>query len=118
MEGKAGAVDELLDGIEIDTVVFAGDDRTDLEAALRLRKLAEEGQLKNLMIVAIDSSAAAGNATVLFPNTTAAGSNLAEKVLEATINIPPLLYQNQGSIVGVYVARDVDFSKVYALEPR
>ena len=56
MEGKAGAVDELLDGIEIDTVVFAGDDRTDLEAALRLRKLAEEGQLKNLMIVAIDSS--------------------------------------------------------------
>ena len=69
-------------------------------------------------LVAIDSSAAAGNATVLFPNTTAAGSNLAEKVLEATINIPPLLYQNQGSIVGVYVARDVDFSKVYALEPR
>jgi type IV secretion system protein VirB10 len=39
-------------------------------------------------------------------------------VLEATINIPPLLYQNQGSVVGVYVARDVDFSKVYALEPR
>jgi type IV secretion system protein VirB10 len=69
-------------------------------------------------LVAIDSSAAAGNATVLFPNTTAAGSDLAEKVLEATINIPPLLYQNQGSIVGVYVARDVDFSKVYALEPR
>ncbi len=69
-------------------------------------------------LVAIDSSAAAGNATVLFPNTTAAGSNLAEKVLEATINIPPLLYQNQGSIVGVYVARDVDFSKVYSLEPR
>ena len=47
-----------------------------------------------------------------------AGSKLAEKVLEATINIPPLLYQNQGSVVGVYVARDVDFSKVYALEPR
>lgn len=55
MEGKAGAVDELLDGTEIDTVVFAGDDRTDLEAAVRLRKLAEEGKLKNLLIVAIDS---------------------------------------------------------------
>jgi type IV secretion system protein VirB10 len=59
-----------------------------------------------------------GNTTVLLPSTTAAGSKLAEKVLDATINIPPLLYQNQGSVVGVYVARDVDFSRVYALEPR
>jgi type IV secretion system protein VirB10 len=74
-----------------------------------------------IKIVATDSNPAngtAGNTTVLLPSTTAAGSKLAEKVLEATINIPPLLYQNQGSIVGVYVARDVDFSKVYALEPR
>jgi len=55
MEGKAGAVDELLDGTDIDTVVFAGDDRTDLEAAIRLRKLFEAGQLKKLVIVAIDS---------------------------------------------------------------
>jgi len=71
-----------------------------------------------IKIVATDSNAATGSTTVLLPSTTAAGSKLAEKVLEATINIPPLLYQNQGSIVGVYVARDVDFSKVYALEPR
>jgi trehalose-phosphatase len=55
MEGKAGAVDELLDGTDIDTVVFAGDDRTDYEAAIRLRKLADEGRLRNLTIVAIDS---------------------------------------------------------------
>lgn len=69
-------------------------------------------------MVATDSNPATGSTTVLLPSTTAAGSKLAEKVLEATINIPPLLYQNQGSVVGVYVARDVDFSKVYALEPR
>ena len=69
-------------------------------------------------IAAIDASASTGNSTVLLPSTTETGSKLAEKVLEATINIPPLLYQNQGSVVGVYVARDVDFSKVYALEPR
>ncbi len=55
MEGKAGAVDELLDGTAISTVVFAGDDRTDYEAAQRLRKLADEGQLEKLLIVAIDS---------------------------------------------------------------
>lgn len=55
MVGKAGAVDELLDGTEIDTVVFAGDDRTDYEAAQRLRKLTDQGALKKLLIVAIDS---------------------------------------------------------------
>ena len=69
-------------------------------------------------IVATDNNSTSGSSTVVLPSTTAAGSKLAEKVLESTINIPPLLYQNQGSVVGVYVARDVDFSKVYALEPR
>ena len=57
------------------------------------------------------------NNTLVLPNTTAQGSKLAEKVLEATINIPPLLYQNQGGVVGVYVARDIDFSSVYELRP-
>lgn len=51
------------------------------------------------------------------PSTTANTSKLAEKVLDSTINIPPLIYQNQGGIVGIYVARDIDFSSVYALEP-
>lgn len=55
--------------------------------------------------------------TIVLPSTTANTSKLAEKVLESTINIPPLLYQNQGGIVGIYVARDVDFSSVYALQP-
>ena len=55
--------------------------------------------------------------TIVLPSTTANSSKLAEKVLDSTINIPPLIYQNQGGIVGIYVARDVDFSGVYALEP-
>ena len=58
------------------------------------------------------------NNTLVLPNTTAQGSKLAEKVLEATINIPPLLYQNQGGVVGVYVARELDFSSVYELKPQ
>lgn len=53
--------------------------------------------------------------TTVYGGTLKEGSKLAEKVLESTINIPPLIYQNQGSTVGVYVARDVDFSAVYAL---
>jgi type IV secretion system protein VirB10 len=54
--------------------------------------------------------------TIVLPSTTANTSKLAEKVLESTVNIPPLIYQNQGGIVGIYVARDVDFSSVYELK--
>ena len=55
--------------------------------------------------------------TIVLPSTTANASKLAEKVLDSTINIPPLIYQNQGGIVGIVVARDVDFSSVYELQP-
>ena len=55
--------------------------------------------------------------TVLLPSTTANTNKLAEKVLDSTINIPPLIYQNQGGIVGIVVAHDIDFSAVYALSP-
>ncbi|MBW8848021.1 MAG: type IV secretion system protein VirB10 [Burkholderiales bacterium] len=55
--------------------------------------------------------------TIVLPSTTANTSKLAEKVLDSTINIPPLVYQNQGGVVGIYVARDVDFSSVYELRP-
>jgi type IV secretion system protein VirB10 len=54
--------------------------------------------------------------TVILPSTTSNTSKLAEKVLDSTINIPPLIYQNQGGIVGIYIARDVDFSTVYDLK--
>ena len=67
--------------------------------------------------IASQNSNGSGN-TVLLPNTTDQGSKLAEKVLETTINIPPLLYQNQGGVVGVYVSRDLDFSSVYELRPQ
>ena len=55
--------------------------------------------------------------TVVLQSTADTTSKLAEKVLDSTINIPPLIYQNQGGIVGIYVARDVDFSSVYELRP-
>ena len=54
--------------------------------------------------------------TVILSSTTSNSSKLAEKVLDSTINIPPLVYQNQGGIVCIYVARDVDFSNVYELK--
>jgi len=66
----------------------------------------------------IQNQANEGNAdTIVLPSTTANTSKLAEKVLDSTINIPPLIYQNQGGLVGIHVARDVDFSSVYELRP-
>ena len=64
------------------------------------------------------TSTSTPNATVVMPNTAATTSRLAEKVLDSTINIPPLITAHQGSVVGVYVSRDLDFSGVYRLEPR
>jgi trehalose 6-phosphate phosphatase len=55
MEGKAGAVEALLSDTGIQTVVFAGDDQTDLDAVHRLRTMQDEGQIGNLLIVAVDS---------------------------------------------------------------
>jgi type IV secretion system protein VirB10 len=44
-----------------------------------------------------------------------AAVNMADIVLQKTINIPPTLYKNHGDIVGIYVNKDVDFSQVYKL---
>lgn len=41
--------------------------------------------------------------------------NMASIALENFINIKPTLYKNHGDLVGVYVNRDIDFSKVYKL---
>ena len=55
------------------------------------------------------------NTVVSFPNTQAAGQRMAEKALEPTVNIPPTLYKHHGDPIGIFVARDLDFSKVYGL---
>ena len=67
------------------------------------------------LVIQNQSSDGGGN-TVILQSTTSNSSKLAEKVLDSTINIPPLIYQHQGGIVGIYVARDVDFASVYQLE--
>jgi trehalose 6-phosphate phosphatase len=58
MDGKAGAVESLLADTGLSTVVFAGDDQTDLDAVRRLRKMQEGGDIKQLLIVAVDSDEA------------------------------------------------------------
>ncbi|MCV3419179.1 type IV secretion system protein VirB10 [Campylobacter lari] len=41
---------------------------------------------------------------------------IANTALEKMINIQPTLYKNHGDLVGVYVNKDIDFSKVYQLK--
>lgn len=56
------------------------------------------------------------NGSVVFENTQQQGNDMASRVLDSTINIPPTLTQNQGAEFTIIVARDLDFSPVYALE--
>ncbi len=53
--------------------------------------------------------------TVVLSSTGEQAQRLPEKILDSTINLPPLIYQNQGGLVGIYLARDIDFSSVYEL---
>ena len=56
--GKDGAVASLLADARLDRAVYAGDDRTDLDAFRRLRELQEEGQLRAAVCVGVLSAEA------------------------------------------------------------
>jgi len=49
-------------------------------------------------------------------NTAGAANTAAGIAVEQSINIPPTLNKNQGELVNIFVARDVDFSSVYQLK--
>jgi type IV secretion system protein VirB10 len=49
-------------------------------------------------------------------NTVNASSSLAEEVIKQTIKTRPRLTINEGDRIAIYVARDLDFSPVYALK--
>ncbi|MDN4571824.1 type IV secretion system protein VirB10 [Pandoraea cepalis] len=58
------------------------------------------------------------NGTVVFANTEQTGNDMASKVLNSTINIPPTVAKNQGADFLIVLARDIDFSNVYQLEAK
>jgi len=57
------------------------------------------------------------NSSTVFENTHQTGNDMAARVLDSTINIAPTLTQNQGAEFTIVLARDLDFSSVYALVP-
>lgn len=55
------------------------------------------------------------NSSVSYDSTSDTIESMAAEALRNTINIPPTGYVNQGTLLNVMVARDVDFSSVYEL---
>lgn len=51
-------------------------------------------------------------------NTTNTAEDMMKEVLKNTINIPPTAIINQGAVINIMVARDVDFSSIYGLQRR
>lgn len=58
------------------------------------------------------------NNAISYGNTADSARGVAAEVIRNTINIPPTLRKNQGDHINVYIARDLDFRRIYALEPR
>lgn len=56
------------------------------------------------------------NSNNYLQNTQDRSSDLAKSIIEQQSDIRPTLYKNQGDKVGIFVARDIDFSKVYELK--
>jgi len=57
-----------------------------------------------------------GNSNTFYPSQSQdTTQNMATEALKNSINIPPTGYSNQGSLLNIFVARDVDFRKVYHL---
>ena len=51
-----------------------------------------------------------------FESSSDAAQNMAAEALKNTINIPPTFHKNQGERIGIFIARDIDFSSVYHLK--
>ena len=43
------------------------------------------------------------------------GHDIAEKILDKNINIPPIIYIEEGKTINIYAAQDIDFSSVYRI---
>lgn len=59
------------------------------------------------------NSLSKNNDQFTFNNTENSTEDLATKVLESTIGIPPTAYVNPGTVINVIVAQDIDFTAVY-----
>lgn len=59
-----------------------------------------------------------GDNNTTIENTSSSVQNMAEQALSNSINIPPTAIINQGTVINISVARDIDFSSVYGVKRR
>ncbi|MFC6307265.1 TrbI/VirB10 family protein [Paraburkholderia dipogonis] len=62
---------------------------------------------------ALANKATGSGQQITFSNSSNATQDVAAETLRSTINIPPTAYSNQGSVINIFVARDIDLSGVY-----
>lgn len=77
-------------------------------AAIMLSLIGDLGQ-------AAANKASNAEGTIRLTTTANAGQDLAARALDKTINIPPTGYSLQGEAINIFVARDLDFRRVYEL---
>ena len=60
---------------------------------------------------ALANKATGSGQQITFSNSSNATQDVAAETLRNTINIPPTAYSNQGSVINIFVARDIDLSQ-------
>lgn len=89
-------------------------------SAMLMSVVSDVGQLTNTYLAGRmqNSGNSSGNTTNNYSPPSSVNSGLKDAAgiaVENSINIKPTLYKNQGEIVSIMVARDLDFSNVYKL---
>jgi len=69
------------------------------------------------LATAAQANASGAQSLGIYQHSATTGNRMAELILQSTINIKPTLYKNQGDRGTIFVARDLDFSTVYELQP-
>lgn len=82
-------------------------------AALLISVVEDLGEIQ-----AAKESSGGGSTSIAAGGISNTGQNAASIIVGNTTNIPPTLNRAQGSSIGVFVARDLYFGDVYALQPR
>ena len=70
---------------------------------------------KDLVAYETAKNSSGNGTTIAFPGAQKSSEDLASQILKQSINLPPTLTKNQGERIAIVVARDLDFSDVYAL---